>query len=269
MTTPARLLIIAGSDSGGGAGIQADIKTATALGAYAMTAITAVTVQDTTGVQGFHVVPPAVIADQIRAVLGDIGADAIKTGMLVSAAAVRAIADALAPYASVPLVVDTVMIAKGGRALLDDDGVAAMQKFLLPRAALITPNAPEAARLAGMAVESVDDAVRAASVLKERGARAVLVKGGHIDGDTVTDVLIDETGVQRFVSPRIRSASTHGTGCTLASAVAVGLAQGMALREAVIRARSFVQGAIRTGLTLGRGTGPLNHLHAIPPYRQG
>jgi hydroxymethylpyrimidine/phosphomethylpyrimidine kinase len=267
MPNPARVLIIAGSDSGGGAGIQADIKTATALGAYAMTAITAVTVQDTTGVHGFHVVPPAAIADQIRAVMGDIGADAIKTGMLVSAAAVRAIADALAPYASVPLVVDTVMIAKGGRALLDDEGVAAMQKFLLPRAVLITPNAPEAARLAGIAVDSVDDAVLAGSILKERGARAVLVKGGHIEGETVTDVLVDETGIQRFVSPRIRSTSTHGTGCTLASAIAVGLAQDMGLREAVIRARSFVQEAIRTGLPFGHGAGPLNHLHAIPPHR--
>ena len=269
MSNPARVLIIAGSDSGGGAGIQADIKTAAALGAYAMTAITAVTVQDTTGVHGFHPVPPSVVADQIRAVLSDIGADAIKTGMLVSAAAVRAIADALGAYASVPLVVDTVMIAKGGRALLDDEGVAAMQKFLLPRAALITPNAPEAARLTGIAVGSVDEAVRAGSILRERGARAVLVKGGHIQGETVTDVLVDETGIQRFVSPRIASTSTHGTGCTLASAIAVGLAQGMGLREAVIRARSFVQEAIRMGLALGHGTGPLNHLHAIPPYRGG
>jgi hydroxymethylpyrimidine/phosphomethylpyrimidine kinase len=267
MTTPARLLIIAGSDSGGGAGIQADIKTATALGAYAMTAITAVTVQDTMGVHGFHAVPPEVVADQIRVVMRDIGADAIKTGMLVSAAVVHAIGDALAPYGSVPLVVDTVMIAKGGTALLDDDGVAAMQRRLFPLAALITPNAPEAARLAGIDVRSVDDAVHAGSILKESGARAVLVKGGHLGGDTVTDVLVDETGTRKFESPRIASTSTHGTGCTLASAIATGLAQGMTLEQAVIRARSFVREAIRTGLSLGHGTGPLNHLHALPSYR--
>jgi len=268
MTTPARLLIIAGSDSGGGAGIQADIKTVTALGGYAMTAVTAVTVQDTTGVHGFHPVPPKVIADQIRAVMGDIGADAIKTGMLVSAAAVEAIADALAPYRSVPLVVDTVMIAKGGSALLDDAGVEAMRKRLFPIAALITPNAPEAARLTSIAVNSVADAVRAAQMLKENGARAVLVKGGHLAGDTVTDVLVDETGARKFESPRIESTSTHGTGCTLASAIAVGLAQGMALQDAIIRALIFVQEAIRTGLPFGAGTGPLNHIHAIPPYRR-
>ena len=268
MSTPARVLIIAGSDSGGGAGIQADIKTATALGVYAMTAITAVTVQDTTGVHGFHPVPPAVIGEQIRVVLGDIGADAIKTGMLVSAAAVEAIAEALKPYASIPLVVDTVMIAKGGTALLDDRGVEAMQKRLFPIAALITPNAPEAARLSGIAVESTEDAVRAAQTLKQKGVRAVLVKGGHIEGELVTDVLVDETGVHRFGSPRIANASTHGTGCTLASAIATGLAQGMSLRNSIIRARSFVQEAIRTGLAVGHGTGPLNHLHAIPPYKQ-
>jgi hydroxymethylpyrimidine/phosphomethylpyrimidine kinase len=207
-----------------------------------------------------------VIADQIRAVMGDIGADAIKTGMLVSAEVVDAIAGALAPYAFVPLVVDTVMIAKGGTALLDDDGVKAMQRRLFPLASLITPNAPEAARLAGVDVQSVEDAVRAGTILKERGARAVLVKGGHIDGDTVTDVLVDSTGVRRFTAPRIQNQSTHGTGCTLASALATGLAQGMTLQDAIIRARNFVQEAIRTGLSLGRGTGPLNHLHAITPY---
>jgi hydroxymethylpyrimidine/phosphomethylpyrimidine kinase len=266
MTTPARVLIIAGSDSGGGAGIQADIKTVTALGAYAMTAITAVTVQDTTGVHGFHSVPPNIIADQIRVVLGDIGADAIKTGMLVSAAAVEAIAETLGAYRSIPLVVDTVMIAKGGTTLLDDKGVEAMRRRLFPIAALITPNAPEAARLTGIDVRSVEVATRAGLVLREQGARAVLVKGGHLEGDTVTDVLVDEAGVHRFESPRITSTSTHGTGCTLASAIVVGLAQGLPLQDAIIRARSFVQEAIRIGLPFGHGTGPLNHLHAIPPY---
>ncbi|HXJ00884.1 MAG TPA: bifunctional hydroxymethylpyrimidine kinase/phosphomethylpyrimidine kinase [Micropepsaceae bacterium] len=254
---PARVLSIAGSDSSGGAGIQADIKTVTALGGYAMTAITAITVQDTTGVHGFHPVPPAIVADQICAVLRDIGADAIKTGMLVSAACVEAVADALAPYSSLPLVVDTVMIAKGGHALLDDSGIAAMKRRLFPSAALITPNAPEAARLTGIAVESPDDCARAGLMLRANGARAVLVKGGHIAGDKVTDVLVDETGVHTFTGERIGNPSTHGTGCTLASAIATGLAQGLTLRDAVVRGRTFVQDAIRNGLALGHGTGPV------------
>jgi hydroxymethylpyrimidine/phosphomethylpyrimidine kinase len=278
LSLPARVLIVAGSDSGGGAGIQADIKTVTALRAYAMTAITAVTVQNTRGVQGFHPVPPDIVAAQIRAVLGDIGADAIKTGMLVSAACVEAVAEALGSYASsplgqgeakqpVPLVVDTVMIAKGGTALLDEAGIEAMRARLFPLAALITPNAPEAARLTGMDVTGPDDLVRAAKRLREMGARAVLVKGGHVAGAMVTDVLADAQGVRLFSAPRIDAGATHGTGCTLASAIAAGLAQGMTLDEAVARARAFVREAIRTGLGFGGGAGPVNHLHAIPPYK--
>jgi hydroxymethylpyrimidine/phosphomethylpyrimidine kinase len=262
---PVRVLTIAGSDSGGGAGIQADIKTVTALGGYAMTAITAVTVQDSTGVHGFHPVPAHIVAEQIRAVLADIGADAIKTGMLVSGACVEAVADALKSYVAVPLIVDSVMIAKGGMALLDDAGIEAMKTRLFPLAALITPNAPEAARLTGIAVETADDLARAGILLREMGARAVLVKGGHIAGETVTDVLVDEAGVHRFSGPRIENASTHGTGCTLASAIAMGLAQGSSLQDAILRARGFVRKAIRTGLPFGQGTGPLNHLHAITP----
>jgi len=263
---PARVLVIAGSDSGGGAGIQADVKTITALGAYAMTAITAVTVQDTTGVHGVHPIPCGIVADQIRAVMKDIGADAIKTGMLVSRAIVEAVAEALVPYPSVPLVVDTVMIAKGGAALLDQAGVNAMVQRLFPLAALVTPNAPEAALLAGIPVESADDLATAGLILREKGARAVLVKGGHLAGDCVTDVLVDGAGVHRFAAPRLTSASTHGTGCTLASAIATGLGQGLSLQDAIGRAREFVREGIRTGLVLGRGIGPLNHLHAIPPY---
>jgi hydroxymethylpyrimidine/phosphomethylpyrimidine kinase len=266
MKNPARILSIAGSDSGGGAGIQADIKTVTALGGYAMTAITAVTVQDSSGVHGFHPVPPRIVAEQIRVVLADIGADAIKTSMLVSADCVEAVADALEPHARLPLVVDTVMIAKGGMALLDDAGIDAMKTRLFPLAALITPNAPEAARLAGIDVGCADDLVRAGILLRQAGARAVLVKGGHLAGGTVTDVLVSETGVQRYGAARIESASTHGTGCTLASAIATGLAQGLSLEEAIVRARAFVREAIRTGLSFGRGTGPLNHLQAITPY---
>jgi hydroxymethylpyrimidine/phosphomethylpyrimidine kinase len=273
MKTPVRILSIAGSDSGGGAGIQADIKTVTALGGYAMTAITAVTVQDSNGVHGVHPVPPQIVAEQIRAVMADIGADAIKTGMLVSGPCVDAVADALESFSAVPLVVDTVMIAKGGASLLDDGGIHAMKTRLFPRAALITPNAPEAARLAGITVESADDLARAGMMLREMGARAVLVKGGHLAGETVSDVLVDEAGVHRFSGSRIESSSTHGTGCTLASAIAMGLGQGLSLQEAILRARAFVRHAMRTGLSLGRGTGPLNHLHGIglnsPSPREG
>jgi hydroxymethylpyrimidine/phosphomethylpyrimidine kinase len=272
---PPRILIIAGSDSGGGAGIQADIKTVTALGGYAMTAITAVTVQDTTGVHGFHAVPPQIVGHQIRVTLTDIGADAIKTGMLVSAAHVNAIADSLSSpvvtgevrrrggggVGSIPLIVDTVMIAKGGAALLDQAGVEAMKRRLFPLATLITPNAPEAAVLTGITINTPDDAARAGSILHEKGAHAVLVKGGHLSGDTVTDVLIDETGVHRFTSPRLSNPSTHGTGCTLASAIATYLVRGLPLSDAVERSRAFVQEAIRTGLPFGHGIGPVNHLH--------
>jgi len=265
---PARLLIVAGSDSGGGAGIQADIKTATALGAYAMTAITAVTVQDTTGVHSFHAVPPQTVGDQIRVVLDDIGADAIKTGMLVSARTVEAVANALAPHAlSTPLIVDTVMIAKGGALLVDDSGVDAIKSLLFPLAALITPNAPEAARLTGLRVETADDLIRAAEALREarRGA-AVLVKGGHIPGDTITDVLADMDGVHVFRARRIGTGPMHGTGCTLATAIATGIAQRLSLQDAVSRARLYVQEAVTNGLAFGHGVGLLNHLHAIPPY---
>jgi hydroxymethylpyrimidine/phosphomethylpyrimidine kinase len=260
---PARLLIIAGSDSSGGAGIQADIKTATALGAYAMTAITAVTVQNTRGVSAVHAIPPETVAAQIDAVLSDIGADAIKTGMLASAGIVEAVAAALTSYSAVPLVVDTVMIAKGGSALVDEAGVEAMKRRLIPRAAVITPNAPEAARLTGLAVETADDQIRAGKRLVEMGARAVLVKGGHVAGDSVADVLVDASGVQMFRTPRIANPSTHGTGCTLATAIATGLAQKLSLLAAVERARAYVLEAIRTGLPFGHGIGPLNHLHAI------
>jgi hydroxymethylpyrimidine/phosphomethylpyrimidine kinase len=265
---PARILIVAGSDSGGGAGIQADIKTATALGAYAMTAITAVTVQDTTGVHRFHAVPPEIVADQIRVVLADIGADVIKTGMLVSARTVEAVADALAEHPAIPLVVDTVMIAKGGADLVDDSGVQAMRSLLFPRAALITPNAPEAARLTGLRVESSGDLIRAAEALRAQGAAAVLAKGGHIAGDTVIDVLADGDEVHLFRTPRIGAAPVHGTGCTLATAIATGIGQGLPLLESVLRARDYLQEAIQSGLSFGHGARLLNHLHGIPLFKR-
>ena len=265
---PARVLIVAGSDSGGGAGIQADIKTATALGAYAMTAITAVTVQDTTGVHGFHAVPVDIIRDQIRVVLSDIGADAVKTGMLVNARTVESVAEALAAH-KMPVVVDTVMIAKGGAELVDDSGVDAMKSLLFPLAALITPNAPEASRLTGLTVETTDDLVRAAEALRrDLKGGAALVKGGHIPGETITDVLAGMEGTHIFRTRRIGTGPVHGTGCTLATAIAVGIAQRLSLTDAVARARDYVQEAVRTGWALGHGVAVLNHLHAIPPYEE-
>jgi hydroxymethylpyrimidine/phosphomethylpyrimidine kinase len=265
---PARILIVAGSDSGGGAGIQADIKTATALGAYAMTAITAVTVQDTTGVHSFHAVPPKTVADQIRVVLDDMGADVVKTGMLVNARTVEAVAEELGRHrrSNIPIVVDTVMIAKGGADLVDDTGVEAMRSLLFPMAALITPNAPEAARLTGLTIETPDDLIRAAEALRGKGAGAALVKGGHLQGDTITDVLADIEGTHIFRTRRIGTAPVHGTGCTLATAIATGIAQRLSLLDAVSRARTYVQQAVETGFSLGHGVALLNHLHPIPPY---
>jgi hydroxymethylpyrimidine/phosphomethylpyrimidine kinase len=257
---PARVLAIAGSDSSGGAGIQADIKTLSALGVYAMTAVTAVTVQDTLGVHAVHPIPAAIVRDQIACVLGDIGADAIKIGMLGPAETVAAVAAALERYASIPLVLDTVMIAKGGATLLNDAAVEALKAHLLPRADLVTPNAPEAARLTDIRVETQDDLAQAGQALIAMGARAALVKGGHLSGATVTDALVTPFEVHFFKTPRIDSRSTHGTGCALSSAVAAGLAQGMTLLDAVARAHKFVQEAIRTAPGFGKGAGPLNLL---------
>jgi hydroxymethylpyrimidine/phosphomethylpyrimidine kinase len=252
------VLAIAGSDSGGGAGVQADIKTITALGGYAATAITAVTVQNTLGVSAIHRVPPDIVRGQIEAVLGDIGADAVKIGMLGDAATVETVAAALTGVKA-PIVLDPVMIAKGGAALLAGDGVDALRLRLLPRAALVTPNAPEAGRLTGARVIDVETQMRAGAALIRAGARAALVKGGHIEGDVVRDVLATADGAEVFESPRLATRATHGTGCTLASAIAVGLAQGMPLRAAVARARDYLMEAMRRAPGLGAGAGPLDH----------
>jgi len=263
-----RVLICAGSDSGGGAGIQADIKSVTALGGYAATAVTALTAQNTLGVQDVMGVPPAFIQLQIRMVLEDLGADAIKTGMLADVATIEAVCDALAEYgAGIPLVADPVMVAKGGHRLLAEDAVATLAARLLPMAALITPNLPEAEALVGFPVVDVPGMYRAADALLRMGVRAVLVKGGHLDGAVLTDVLATAEGSETFESPRIASTSTHGTGCTLASAIACGLAQGMTLREAVIRARAYVRAAMRAAPGLGQGHGPLGHGITMDPSR--
>lgn len=265
MRQPGRVLIIAGSDSGGGAGIQADIKTVTALGGYAATAITAVTVQNTLGVTGVHAIPLAIIEAQARAVLDDIGADAIKTGMLGDAGVV-ALAARLIGEAGVPAVVDPVMVAKGGASLLEEAAVALVRAELAPRAALLTPNAPEAAVLTGLSVETTDDLRRAGEALLRLGARAVLMKGGHVAGPQVVDVLMTSDGETLFQAPRVETRNTHGTGCTLASGCAAGLAQGLPLTAAVARAWAYVQEAIAGAPGLGQGHGPLDHGW---PLRQG
>ena len=254
-----RVLVIAGSDSGGGAGIQADIKTITALGGYAATAITAVTVQNTLGVTGVHPIPLDVIAAQARAVLDDIGADALKTGMLGDAAVVETVAAAIDHAGAVPTVVDPVMIAKGGAPLLAEAAIGAVKALMIPRAALLTPNAPEAAALTGLVVETTDDLRRAGEALLAMGAKAVLMKGGHVAGDRVVDVLMTPDGETSFEGERIETRHTHGTGCTLASACATGLAQGLPLEQAVARAWNYVHEAMLRAPGLGGGHGPLDH----------
>lgn len=254
-----RVLVIAGSDSGGGAGIQADIKSITALGGYAATAITAVTIQNTLGVTGVHPIPLDVIAAQARAVLDDIGADAIKTGMLGDVGVVETVAAAIDHAGKIPVVVDPVMIAKGGAPLLAEAAIGAVKTLMIPRAALLTPNAPEAAALTGLEVETTDDLRKAGEMLLSMGAKAVLMKGGHVAGERVVDVLMTSEGETSFEGERIETRHTHGTGCTLASACATGLAQGLSLQEAVARAWNYVHEAMLRAPGFGAGHGPLDH----------
>ena len=263
-----RVLVIAGSDSGGGAGLQADIKAITVLGGFAATAVTAITVQNTLGVSGVLALSPDLIEAQARAVLDDIGADVIKTGMLGDAATVARVADLLDAW-RIPAVIDPVMVAKGGQALLADTAVETLITRLLPRATLLTPNAPEAAALTGLSVETTDDLRRAGHALLERGAGAVLMKGGHIAGDRLVDLLITPQGETAFEGPRIETRHTHGTGCTLASAVAAGLALGRPLETAVADAHAYVAQAIRRAPGLGAGHGPLDHGWPLRPDPNG
>ncbi len=253
-----RILVIAGSDSGGGAGIQADIKTAMALGAHASTAVTAVTAQDTRNVHGIHPVPLPFIRQQIALALADPGADAVKTGMLGDAATIEAVA-ALLARSGLPLVVDPVMTATGGARLLDREAVAALKRFLLPLTTLLTPNLPEAEVLIGRSIPDVGAMEGAADTLLTLGVPAVLLKGGHGKGDTLVDLLVTVDDVLRLERPRLPTRHTHGTGCTLATAVAVGLAAGLALPDAVLRARDYVQAAIAAAPGIGAGHGPLGH----------
>ena len=262
-----RVLIVAGSDSGGGAGIQADIKTVTALGGFAATAITALTAQDTRDVYDIHEVPPDFIRRQMTVVLEDIGADCIKTGMLHDEPTIDAVAEVIETLApEVPLVVDPVMYAKGGATLLKEEARDFLRDRLIPMARVITPNLPEAAFLAGAEVRRIEDMDRIADKLLALGPEAVLLKGGHLEGERLRDLLVTASERVPFDSLRLASRNTHGTGCTLASALAAGLAQGMTLKDAVARARAYVVEAIRTAPDLGAGHGPVNHAHTVAPF---
>lgn len=259
-----RVLIIAGSDSGGGAGIQADIKTVSMLDAYAATAVTALTAQNTEGVFGILPIPPDFIRQQIEVVLDDIGADAVKTGMLHDAAVIETIAAVVQERAAgIPLVVDPVMVAKSGARLIDPDALDALKGLLIARADILTPNLPEAEILCGTTIGNIAQMQAAGETLRALGCRAVLVKGGHLSGDTVSDVLVTAEGARVWESPRLVTRHTHGTGCTLASAIAAGLAQGLDVESAVDRARAYVQHAIASAPGLGRGNGPLDHAHPL------
>lgn len=261
-----RVLIVAGSDSGGGAGIQADIKTVTALGGFATTAVTAITVQDTLGVHGIHEIPLDIIQAQMRVVLDDIGTDAIKTGMLHSVEIIEAVAEEISERApTAVLIVDPVMVAKGGAALLQANAMDAYKRALMPLAGLITPNIPEAEALTGRVIATLDQQKAAADALLGLGCDAVLLKGGHMPGETIFDVLATQDMIEVMSGPRIDTRHTHGTGCTLASAIAALMAQGAPLRDAVEIARDYVKEAIRTAPGFGKGHGPLYHAHTLRP----
>ncbi len=268
----ARVLSIAGSDSGGGAGIQADLKTAAALGCYGMTAITAITAQNTVGVQAIHALPPALLAQQLDAAVEDIGADAVKIGMLHDPEVVRVVAAAIRRHRLVNVVLDPVMVATSGDRLITAPTVRVLVDELFPLASLVTPNLDEAAWLLGRSIDDATQLEDAARALQTLGAPALLLKGGHLAGPEVVDLLLPPPPAAplRWSSPRIASRNTHGTGCTLSTAIACQLALGLALADAVAAARAYVQRALAEGaaLQVGRGHGPLNHGFAPQPTRR-
>jgi hydroxymethylpyrimidine/phosphomethylpyrimidine kinase len=261
-------LTIAGSDSSGGAGIQADLKTFSALGVYGASAITALTAQNTRGVEAVQVVPPDFVLAQIGAVARDLKVGAIKIGMLATSAVIEAVAEGLKDFAGVPVVLDPVMVAASGDVLLDEEAVETLRSVLLPRATLITPNLPEAAKLLG-AAEAKDEREMAeqARALMRIGAKAVLIKGGHAEGAKAVDLYVDADGEMRLEAPRVATRNTHGTGCTLSSAIAAELAKGASLREAVRKAKAYITAAIGAAdeLHIGKGRGPVHHFHAWWP----
>lgn len=261
-----RVLVVSGSDSSGGAGIQADIKTITALGGYAMTALTALTAQNTEGVNGVIETPAGFIAKQMRLVLKDIGADVIKIGIVPNADAVEAVHYTYMEMAEgVPIVLDPVMLTDGGEPLADREAIHLVRQHFLLNAQIVTPNIPEAEILAGMEIRSLDDMKHAAEIMITLGSQAVLLKGGKFSGEKVYDVLYDENGIEVFEAKRIKTTQIHGAGCTLSSAIAVSLAQKYSLRDAVMRARDYVRTAISTAPGFGKGHGPLNHVHTVKP----
>ncbi len=257
-----KAMTIAGSDSGGGAGIQADLKTFAALGVYGTSAITAITAQNTLAVTAVHEVPPEAIAAQIDAIVTDIGADAVKTGMLSSSAIIECVAESLQRHSDHPgvrkLVVDPVMVAKSGDSLLRQEAVATLKERLIPLAAVVTPNIPEAETLTGRSIATEDDVAEAARRIVGMGAKTVVVKGGHREGPA-TDIYYDGVQFREFTAPRFDTPNTHGTGCTFASAVAAGLAKGLATEDAVSVAKEYVTEAIRNSFPIGHGHGPLSH----------
>ncbi len=258
---PPRILTIAGSDSGGGAGIQADLKTFQAHRCYGMSAIVALTAQNTLGVTGVHETPPQFVAAQLDAVLSDIGCDAAKTGMLGSAAIIAVVAEKIREHCVLNLVVDPVMVSKSGHRLLAADAVEAMRRALVPLARVITPNLEEVEELIGARPSTVDQMRDAARELGKLGCEAVLVKGGHLaESDLSTDVLWDGEAMHEFSAPRLDARHTHGTGCTLSAAIAANLGKGLALPQAVERAKNYLQGAIAAAYALGSGIGPVDHL---------
>ena len=255
-----RALTIAGSDSGAGAGIQADLKTFAALGVYGTSVLTAITAQNTVGVTGIHEVPVDMVAAQIEAVMSDIGADAVKTGMLSSGEIIDTVARELNHFRVEQVVVDPVMVAKSGDRLIREEAVEAMRLSLLPIATVVTPNIPEAETLADMKIESMEDARRAAEKIVNAGAKTVVVKGGHRPGNPI-DLFYDGREFREFEALRIDTNNTHGTGCTFASAVAAGLARGMEVVDAVAGAKEYVTEALRCSLNIGHGHGPLDHFY--------
>lgn len=257
-----RVLIIAGSDSGGGAGIQADIKAVTMNGGYAMTAITSITVQNTIGVFDVHNIPLKTIKDQIECVVSDIGTDCIKTGMLGNLETTECVADTISKI-NIPKIIDPVMIAKGGHELLNSKAIDAVKTLLIPQSFLLTPNAPEAQKLTGIEVIEINGQRRAAEKLLRLGAKSVLIKGAHTEGKTFIDLLATENGEFFFEAERIETTSTHGTGCTLASTIATFIAQGFTIEKAIEKARDYVFAAIKNAKPLGKGHGPLNHNYIL------
>jgi hydroxymethylpyrimidine/phosphomethylpyrimidine kinase len=263
-----RVLSIAGSDSGGGAGIQADLKTFSALGCFGMTAITALTAQNTTGVRAIHAIPAQMLADQIDAVVEDIGVDAVKIGMLHSPEIVQTVSQAIQRHALQKVVFDPVMVATSGAVLIDNAAVNVLVRELFPRTAVITPNLDEAALLVQRPLHTESDMEAAASELLAMGANAVLVKGGHLQGDVVSDLLALASGEKIWMrDSRIHTPNTHGTGCTLSSAIAAHLALGQPMVQAVQSARTYIRGALQHGAEVqtGKGSGPLNHSYAPTP----